>query len=274
MTHQITDEDAALKAKHRAMWQLGDYASVASDIIADLGTTLVEACGIGPGMKVLDVAAGTGNAAIPAALTGADVVATDLAPELLETGKKLAADRGAMLTWTESDAEDMPWADGEFDVVMSSVGIMFAPHHQAAADEFVRTVRSGGTLGNIAWTPEGFIGQLFATMRPFAPPPPPGASPPPLWGDEDHVRALFGDRVTDVRAEKRTVSVAAFRETGDFRRFFSTRYGPTIAVYTSLADDAVRTAALDAALDDLAARFGEGSGEMQWEYLLFTATRR
>lgn len=274
MTQQIIDDDAALKAKHRAMWELGDYASVAADIIPELGTTLVEACGVGPGVRVLDVAAGTGNAAIPAALTGAEVVATDLAPELLEIGERLAAERGASLKWVEADAENMPCIDGEYDIVMSCVGVMFAPHHQKAADELVRVVRPGGTIGNIAWTPEGFIGQLFATMKPFAPPPPPGAQPPPLWGDENHVRELLGDRVTDVRAERRTVTIDEFRETGDFRRYFASKYGPTIAVYTSLADDPERTAALDTALDELAARFGEGSGEMQWEYLLLTATRR
>jgi len=273
MTQQTADADVALKAKHKAMWQLGDYAAVAADIIPELGTTLVQALDIGPGQRVLDVAAGTGNAAIPAALTGAEVVATDLAPGLLEIGAKLAADRGADLKWVEADAENMPCEDGEYDVVMSCVGVMFAPHHQQAADELVRPLRSGGRLGNIAWTPEGFVGQLFATMKPFAPPPPPGAQPPPLWGDEAHVRALLGDRVTDVKAERRTVTVEDFTERGDFRRFFAAKYGPTVAVYSSLADDPKRTAELDEALDLLAARFGEGSGEMQWEYLLLTATR-
>ncbi len=273
MTQQTADADVALKAKHKAMWQLGDYAAVAADIIPELGTTLVEALGIGPGQRVLDVAAGTGNAAIPAALTGAEVVATDLAPGLLEIGAKLAADRGADLKWVEADAEHMPCEDGEYDVVMSCVGVMFAPHHQQAADELVRPLRPGGRLGNIAWTPEGFVGQLFATMKPFAPPPPPGAQPPPLWGDEAHVRALLGDRVTDVRAERRTVTVEDFTERGDFRRFFAAKYGPTVAVYSSLADDPKRTSELDEALDLLAARFGEGSGAMQWEYLLLTATR-
>jgi hypothetical protein len=167
----------------------------------------------------------------------------------------------------------MPCEDGEYDVVMSCVGVMFAPHHQLAADELVRPLRPGGTLGNIAWTPQGFVGQLFATMKPFAPPPPPGAQPPPLWGDEEHVRALLGDRVTDVKAERRTVTVTAFTERGDFRRYFASKYGPTVAVYTSLADDPGRRQELDEALDDLAARFGEGSGAMRWEYLLLTATR-
>jgi hypothetical protein len=158
--------------------------------------------------------------------------------------------------------------------VMSSVGVMFAPHHQESADEMVRVTRSGGTIANIAWTPAGFIGQLFATMKPFAPPPPPGAQPPPLWGDEDHVRALFGDRVTDVRAEKGVATVEDFPGPSDFREYFKKNYGPTIAVYNFIGDDAARAAELDAALDDLAATFTGDDGVMRWEYLLLTATKR
>jgi ubiquinone/menaquinone biosynthesis C-methylase UbiE len=273
MTQQINDEDAALKAKHRAMWALGDYPAVAAEIIPELGTALVEACGISAGDRVLDVGAGSGNAAIPAALAGADVIASDLTPELFEAGRRVAEDRGATLTWQQADAEALPYNDGEFDVVMSSVGVMFAPHHQESADEMVRVVRSGGTIANIAWTPAGFIGQLFATMKPFAPPPPPGAQPPPLWGDEDHVRALFGDRVTDVRATTGVATVEDFPGPSDFREYFKKNYGPTIAVYTFIGDDADRAAALDTALDELAARFTE-DGIMRFEYLLFVATKR
>jgi SAM-dependent methyltransferase len=275
MTDQATliEEDKALKAKHRTMWALGDYPAVAAEIIPDLGPVLVEACGITAGDTVIDVAAGSGNAAIPAALAGADVIASDLVPDLLDAGRAVAAQRGATLRWEEADAEALPYDDSQADHVISCVGVMFAPHHQQAADELVRVCRPGGTIGLIAWTPDGFIGELFATMKPFAPPPPAGVQPPPLWGSEDHVRELFGDRVTNVRAERRTVAVPAFTERGDFRRYFSARYGPTIAVYSSLADDPERTAALDEALDDLAARHGEGSRTMQWEYLLLTATR-
>lgn len=274
MTQQIIDGDAALKAKHRAMWALGDYPAVAAEIIPELGEALVDACGIGPGDRVLDVGAGSGNAAIPAALTGAEVIASDLTPELFDAGRRVAEDRGATLTWEQADAEALPYQDGEFDCVMSSVGVMFAPHHQESADEMVRVTRSGGTIANIAWTPAGFIGQMFATMKPYAPPPPPGAQPPPLWGDEDHVRALFGDRVTDVRTEKGVATVEDFPGPSDFREYFKRTYGPTIAVYTFIADDPARVAALDAALDELAARFTDDDGVMRWEYLLLTATKR
>jgi ubiquinone/menaquinone biosynthesis C-methylase UbiE len=267
------DLDRGIKTKHRAMWALGNYTAIAVDVIESLGPVLVEAAGIGPGDRVLDVAAGTGNVAIPAALTGAEVVASDLTPELLASGERLAAERGATLTWREADAEALPFADGEFDVVVSCVGTMFAPHHQVTADELVRVTRSGGRIGLINWTPQGFIGQLFATMKPFAPAPPPGVQPPPLWGDEDHVRELLGDRVGNLELRRQDLVVDQFGEPDAFRTFFTTNYGPTIATYRAIADDPERTAALDTALDDLAARF-RTDGSMRWEYLLVTAVKK
>ncbi|MFJ3837982.1 class I SAM-dependent methyltransferase [Streptomyces sp. NPDC054904] len=264
--------DRALKARHRAMWAWGDYPSVASRVIPEVGAELVGACGVRQGDRVLDVAAGAGNAAIPAALAGADVVAGDLTPELLEIGRNLAGVRGADLEWREADAEHLPFADAEFDVVMSSFGVMFAPHHQAAADELVRVCRPGGTVGLANWTPQGFVGRMFATMKPYAPPPPPGAQPPPLWGEEEYVYGLLGDRVTDVDARRRTVRIDAFPQPGAFRTFFKACYGPTIAVYRAIGDDADRVAALDGALDALAEE-NTRDGVMEWEYLLLTAHR-
>ncbi|GAA2812661.1 class I SAM-dependent methyltransferase [Kitasatospora aburaviensis] len=264
--------DHALKAKHRAMWALGDYPAVASQIIPELGSELVGECGVGKGDRVLDVAAGSGNAAVPAALRGAEVVASDLTPELLEVGRQAAAARGARLDWREADAEALPFADGEFDTVMSCVGVMFAPHHQRAADELLRVCRPGGTVGLINWTPQGFIGQMFAAMRPYAPPPPPGAQAAPLWGDPEHVRSLFGDRVTDFDPRRRSVRVDRFGRPEDFREYFKTSYGPTIATYRFISEDPERVAALDAVLDDLAARHLD-DGAMDWEYLLVTAHR-
>ncbi|MFJ5276216.1 class I SAM-dependent methyltransferase [Streptomyces parvulus] len=271
-TARALEDDRALKAKHRSMWALGDYPAVARQVVAGLGPALVEACGIKAGDRVLDVAAGSGNASIPAALAGADVVASDLTPELLDVGRDEAEARGAALSWQEADAEDLPFGDGSFDTVMSCVGVMFAPHHQAAADELVRVCRPGGTIGLLNWTPEGFVGEMFAIMKPYAPPSPPGAQPPPLWGREDHVRTLLGDRVTDVEAHRRSLRVDAFGGPEDFRAFFKSAYGPTISVYRNLADDPERTAALDAALLDLA-RDALGDGALEWEYLLLTARR-
>ena len=271
-----TDEvraDRELKARHRAMWAMGDYPAVATEVIAELGPILVEASGLRPGDRVLDVAAGSGNVAIPAALAGAQVVASDLTPELLETGRQHAATHGADIEWRAADAEALPFDRGEFDVVVSCVGVMFAPHHQASADELVRVCRPGGRIGLVSWTPEGFIGQMFATMRPYAPPPPPGAQPPPLWGQESHVRGLFGDRVAGVRAERRGLRVDRFATPEDFRDYFKARYGPTIAAYRFIADDPDRVAALDRDLADLARRHLDADGVMEWEYLLLTATR-
>jgi SAM-dependent methyltransferase len=277
MTSQ-TAQTAQLKAKHRAMWALGDYPAVASEVLSALGALVVEACQVHTGQRVLDVAAGSGNAAIPAALRGADVVASDLTPELLAAGRRIAAARGARLTFQEADAEALPDDDAAFDTVMSCVGVMFAPDHQAAADELVRVCRPGGTIGLASWTPGGFIGQMFATMKPYAPPPPPGSQPPPLWGDEEHVRGLLGDRVTDVRAQVRQLEVTRFATPEAFRDFFKASYGPTIAVYRTLSADtdtgAARAAALDEALAGLAERFRGPDGTMSWEYLLLTATRR
>lgn len=262
-----------IKTRHRAMWASGDYAAVAAQVIPALGPVLTEACKIGPGQRVLDVAAGSGNAAIPAALAGASVVASDLTPELLETGRETADAAGVKLDWQQADAEALPFGDGEFDAAISCVGIMFAPFHQASADELLRVVRPGGVIGLINWTPQGFIGQMFATMKPYVAPPPPGAQPPPLWGDPDHVSALFGDGVTGVTAERRTVRIDRFATAEEFRDFFKQRYGPTIAAYKNIGDDQERAANLDRELADLARRHDQGDGVMDWEYLLFTAQR-
>jgi ubiquinone/menaquinone biosynthesis C-methylase UbiE len=271
------DADRALKARHRSMWASGDYPELARDLIWSLGPILVDAVGVRAGDRVLDVAAGSGNASIPAALAGATVTASDLTPELFEAGRKLADERGAVVEWREADAEALPFGDGEFDVVLSSIGVMFAPHHQAAADELVRVCRSGGRIGLLSWTPQGFVGQMLAAMRPYVPTPPPGAEPPPLWGDETHVRGLLGDRVNNVATTTGVVTIDAFATPEQFRSYFASHYGPTIAAYRNVGDDAERTAALDSDLVALAERYDRGSNGglvLEWEYLLLTATRR
>jgi ubiquinone/menaquinone biosynthesis C-methylase UbiE len=258
------------------MWAMGDYPSVAAEIIPHLGATLVEACGAKDGARVLDVAAGSGNAAIAAAMAGATVVACDLTPELLAAGREQAARLGVTLEWREADAEALPFADNEFDVVISCVGVMFAPHHQLCADELLRVCRPGGTLGLISWTPEGFVGEMFAAMKPYSPPPPPGAQPPPLWGSEDHLLGLLGDRVEAVTTCRKAVTVDRFATPEEFRDYFKERYGPTVATYRAIGDDADRVASLDFDLAELARRHGLGNGAkvMDWEYLLATAHKR
>ncbi len=269
------DGDLELKARHRKIWASGDYPSMVEAWLLPLGPVLVQACDIGPGLRVLDVAAGTGNASIPAAERGGSVVASDLTPELLDAGRRRAEAGGVELEWVEADAERLPFADQSFDVVMSCIGAMFAPHHQDVADELVRVCRPGGRIGFVNWTPEGMIGGLFRTMGPFAPPPPPGAQPPPLWGAEDHLRELFGDRVAFTRLDRRVLEVTAFRRPLEYREHFKERYGPTIATFAN-----ARGNGRDAELDEALARFFRernlGSDEQarfELEYLVAVGTR-
>ncbi|HVL86047.1 MAG TPA: methyltransferase domain-containing protein [Pseudonocardia sp.] len=266
--------DRELKARHRALWASGDYPAVAAELISQLGPELVRASGVRPGQRVLDVAAGSGNAAVPAAALGADVTASDLTPELFDAGRRMAAERGVDVAWVEADAEALPFPDGSFDVVLSCVGAMFAPRHQTVADELLRVTRSGGTIGMINWTPQGFIGNLFRTMAPYAPPPPPGASPPPLWGDEEHVRALLGDRVTALEMHRRSVRMDHCTEPAEFREYWKRNYGPTIAVYRFNADRPERVADLDRDFLQFLTTWAapDGTG-WEAEYLLVTAQK-
>jgi SAM-dependent methyltransferase len=271
-----TVSDSELKSRHRAMWASGDYPSMVETFLLPLGPRLVEACGIGQGMRVLDVAAGTGNASIPAAQKGASVTASDLTPELLEAGRKRAEAEGVGLEWVEADAEHLPFGDGEYDVVMSSIGAMFAPHHQDVADELVRVCRPGGTIGMLNWTPEGMIGALFRTMGPFAPPPPPGAQPPPLWGGEDHLRELFGDRVEFGTLEREMLEITAFEHPRDYGEHFKGRYGPTIAAQANARRNE-REAEFVEALDQFCDEWNRGTPDdarFEKEYLIAVGTRK
>ena len=261
-----------IKTKHRAMWALGNYDNVSTEVIQDLGPRIVDAAGVKPGDRVLDVAAGSGNASLPAARAGAKVWATDITPELLETGRLRAEAEGLDITWREADAEHLPCDDAEYDVVLSLVGVMFAPFHQPVADQLLRVTKPGGTIALVNWTPQGFIGQMFATMKPYAPPMPPGASPGPLWGDEGHVRQLFGEGVSSLTATRENCDVRRFATGAELRDYFKTNYGPTIAAYRNIADDPAQVAELDEALADLADRHLT-DGAMAWEYLLVVATR-
>jgi SAM-dependent methyltransferase len=266
--------DRELKARHRALWASGDYAAVATTVIPHLGAVVVDALGIRPDDHVLDLAAGSGNAALPAARLGARVVASDLTPELLAAGRAAAAREGLELDWQEADAERLPYADASFDIVMSCVGVMFAPHHEAVAAELLRVTRPGGRIGLIAWTPEGFVGRMLGVMKPYAAPPPPGGQPPILWGRPEHNEMLLGDGVTDLRVERRTVTVDAFIGGAELRDFFKANYGPTVMTYRRNADNTEAVAALDEGLAGLGDQALAGGSSMEWEYLLVTATRR
>ncbi len=264
-----TQDDTQLKARHRTMWASGDYPRMVETFLEPLGPRLVEACGIGANDRVLDVASGTGNAAIPAARLGAHVVASDLTPELLEAGRRRA--EGLEIEWTTADAEHLPFESASFDVVMSSIGVMFAPHHQAAADELVRVCRPGGTIGLLSWTPEGMIGALFRTMKPFAPPPPPGVQSPPLWGSEEHLAELFGDRVMFGTLRRDILEITAFERARDYGEHFKAYYGPTIVARANAAREG-REAEFDAALDAFCDEWDRG-GHFEKEYLMAVGTR-
>ena len=274
MTTQLADSE--LKARHRAMWSSGNYSLMVQTFLLPVGERLVDSCGIGPGMRVLDVAAGTGNAALPAARAGAEVTASDLTPALLEAGRERAESEGLELEWVEADAERLPFEDESFDVVMSAIGVMFAPNHQQAADELVRVCRPGGTIGLLSWTPEGMLGALFRLMKPFAPPPPPGAQPPPLWGGEDHLRGLLGDRVTLDTFERGMLEITAFSQARDYGEHFKSYYGPTIAARAN-AEREGRAAEFDEALDAFCEEWNRGTPDaarFDKEYVVAVGSRR
>ena len=272
-----TDADRAVKAAHRAMWALGDYHTFAKATIWDLGQILVEACAISAGQRVLDVAAGTGNTAIRAARTGAQVVATDLTPENFQAGRCEARAQRAELEWMEADAERLPFDDEEFDVVTSSFGAMFAPNHRAVADQMLRVCRPGGTIGMLNFTSEGLAADLFGVLAPYAPPPPPGALLPVLWGSEGHVRELFGDRVESMEMKREEYTEQA-GSPEEYLELFKRTFGPVVAVYASLADEPERAATLDRDFFDFVTRANRGPrggpARYRYEYLLVVAHKR
>ncbi len=265
------------KADERAMWALGDYHRFAKATVWEVGPVLVAACGIAPGKRVLDVAAGTGNVAIRAAEAGASVVAADLTPENFEAGRQEARARGVEVEWVEADAEALPFGDGEFDVVTSSFGVIFAPDHQAVADELLRVCRPGGTIGMVNFTPEGLAAEFFEAFARYAPAPPPDAQPPILWGSEEHVRELFGDAVESLELTRREYAERA-ESPRAYIELFNETFGPIIALRELLRDEPDRAAALDREAMEFATRENRGApggpAEYSYEYLLVVARKR
>ncbi|OBH47719.1 class I SAM-dependent methyltransferase [Mycobacterium mantenii] len=273
MTLDTTISDASVAATHRTVWALGDYALMAEEVMAPLGPALVKATGIESGVRVLDVAAGSGNISLPAAATGATVVSTDLTPELLQRSRARAEARGLTIDYREANAHALPFGDGEFDVVMSAIGVQFAPDQQRAAAELVRVCRPGGTIGVISWTPEGFFGRMLATIRPYRPslshPVPPAA----LWGRPGYVAALLGDHIAAFTATRGMLAVNRFDSAEAVHAYFKAHYGPTIEAYANIGHNRVLAAELDAQLVELA-QDHLVNGTMGWEYLLVTAEKR
>jgi ubiquinone/menaquinone biosynthesis C-methylase UbiE len=256
-----------------AMFAFDDHGAVGPDLVEPLGRILVHAARIHAGQRVLDVAGGTGIAAIPAALRGAEVVATDMTRERLQVGRVEAVRRGAVVDWVVGNPEALPYASQSFDSVVSCLGVMLTPHHQTAANELLRVSMLGGRIGLLSWTPEGLMGRLAALVNRILPPPQTAALAPTLWGDEAYVLTLLGDRVTSVGASRQRHEVNRFANPREFRNFVRQSYGPTRVGYRTIAERPERVAELDHAVVDLARDHMTRRGLMQWEYLLLTAHR-
>ena len=224
---------AELKRAHRATWAAGDYAAVAELIDDAPPGDLLARAALTPGLAVLDVATGTGNLAIQAAAAGAQVVGLDITPELFGTAQRRAEQRGVVVDWVEGDAEALPFDDASFDRVLSVFGVQFAPRHSIVAQELARVCRPGGLIGVVNWTPESWVGELFRIMGRYMPPAPDYASPPPLWGDEGHIRGLFGELVELELA--RGFNPWRFDSAEHYVAFFETCYGPTVKARERLA---------------------------------------
>jgi SAM-dependent methyltransferase len=230
-TQTAAPDLAAVKARQQQVWASGDYAAVAARIVP-MAEHLAEAAGLRPGDRVLDVATGSGNAAVAAARYGCEVIGVDYVPGLLERARARAAAEGLEITFAEGDAEELAYPDASFDAVLSCLGVMFAPDQERAAAELVRVCRHGGTIGLVNWTPGGFIGQLLKTVGKHVPPPA-GVRPPSLWGTEERLRELFGDQVVGLEVTPRSY-VFRFRSPEEFAGFFKDRYGPTHMAFEAL----------------------------------------
>lgn len=231
-----------LKAAQRAVWQEGDYRAIAQQLVF-ASERLCEALDLRAGDRVLDVAAGTGNAALAAARRHCDVVALDFAPKLLDRAGERAVAEGVAIRLVEGDAESLPFPDGAFDAVVSVFGCMFAPDQRQTAAELLRACRPGGQIGLACWTPDGFAGDLFGLLCRYAPPPP-GLDPPSLWGTEDRLRELLGDGVSSLSPVRRTVDFR-WRSAGEWVAFYRTRFGPVRATFEALDEEAQEALAAD-----------------------------
>jgi ubiquinone/menaquinone biosynthesis C-methylase UbiE len=262
----------AVTQVQQQIWSKGDFAMVAN-LVYHPAEKLAEALDLVPDERVLDVASGSGNAALAAARrTWGNVVSSDYVPSLLERGRERAAAERLEIEFVEADAQDLPFADASFDVAISIYGAMFAPDQQRAADELLRVVKPGGRIGMGNWCPDGAVGTMFQTISKHAPPPP-GLDSPLLWGTEERLRELFGDGISDLRVERR-VSRQAFRSADHYIEFFRTYFGPTQMAYERVGPEGEQ-----ALTDDLrgflesANTAGERALVLEADYLEVIATR-
>ena len=271
ITNQTQPDLVAVKQRQQATWASGDYAVIGTTLSLT-GELLCEAVNVRPDQRVLDVAAGNGNATLAAARRWANVTSTDYVPALLERGRIRAAAERLPVQFQEADAEQLPFADGSFDVVLSVFGVMFTANQEQAAAELLRVCRSGGTIGLANWTPEGFIGNVFRTIGKHVPPPA-GVKSPALWGTEQRLGELLGDGVAAMTVTRRHF-VFRYRSPEHMLEVFRTYYGPMLKAFAAL--DATARAALEHDLIAVMARFNQGGDALvvPSEYLEVVMTRR
>jgi SAM-dependent methyltransferase len=243
-----------IKAKQQATWESGDYGAVAA-LIHPISEDLVQAADLSAGSRVLDVATGTGNAAIAAARCLCEVVGVDYVQDLMDRGIARAEAERLPVTYRLADAEQLPCDDGEYDAVLSVVGVMFAPNQEQSAAELLRVIRPGGTIALANWTPDGFIGHLFKTISRRVPPPA-GVRPPVEWGSADRIHELFGHQVTDLRVIPKEF-VFRFASAADLADYFRVNYGPTLKAFAALDEDGRKQLHED--LVELADRFNSAT---------------
>jgi len=263
---------AGVKAKEQATWASGDFAVIGTTLQI-VGESLAEAIDVRAGERVLDVAAGNGNATLAAARRFAEVTSTDYVPALLEKGKARADAEGLKVAFQIADAEQLPFADESFDVVLSTFGAMFTPDHARPAREMLRVVRGGGRIGLANWTPEGFIGQLFKAIGAYIPPPA-GLKSPALWGTEPHIVALFGPQAADIRCMRKLFNFR-YRSSAHWIQIFRDFYGPTVKAFAPLGP--AKRVALEQDIIALLERLnvaGESSLVFTGEYLEVIIVKR
>ena len=260
-----------IKRRQQLTWASGDFAIIGTTLQI-VGESLAEAADVRAGERVLDVAAGNGNASLAAARRFARVTSTDYVPNLLEKAAARARAEGLEISFEVADAENLPFGDGAFDVVLSTFGAMFTPEHHRAAKELLRVTRGGGRIGLANWTPEGFIGELFGVVGSFVAPPP-GTRSPTLWGSEPYIVGLFGPQASDLRCVRRHFNFR-YRSAAHWIEVFRSFYGPTHKAFGAL--DAARQLQLHAAIAELLGRWnvaGSDSLVVPGEYLEIVITK-
>ena len=267
-----TPDLAAIKGRQQTAWSSGDYGKVGVTLLM-MGELLAEAADLKSGQRVLDVASGNGNASLAAARRFCDVTAIDYVPMLLEEGRQRAEAEGLAVDFREGDAENLPFEDASFDVVLSTLGVMFAPDQDKAAQELLRVVKPGGTIGMVNWVPDSYIGELFKTIGKHVPPPP-GLKPPFRWGTEEGLDELLGGGIGSLQTRRRTF-VWRFPSARHHVEYMRGYYGPLNKAFGAL--DEAGQEALEGDLISLAERYDRSEDEtavLHADYLEVVATRR